>query len=101
MAEIQLFGNLESEDAKKNPNIRTIAFKVVQMNFLAMHITNQKLSFGMFIVGNVSNIFMEHDLSSYSNNFDPHNVLLAITTSIVVQLMTALWSRVTYYVFRI
>ncbi len=80
------------------------------MNFLAMHITNQKLSLGMFIVGNVSNIFMEHDLSSYSNdcwhkikidNFDPHNVLLAVTTSIVVQLMTGLLSRVTYYVFRI
>ncbi len=29
---------------KKNPNIEKIAFKVVQMKFLAMHITNQKLS---------------------------------------------------------
>ncbi len=62
MAEIQLFENLESEGAKKNLNIEKIAFKVVQMKFLAMHITNQKLSFDIFMVGNLQNIFMEHDL---------------------------------------
>ncbi len=39
-----------------------ISFKVVQMKFLAMHITNQKLSFDIFTVGNLQNIFMEHDL---------------------------------------
>jgi len=33
------------------------------MKFLAMHITNQKLSFDIFMVGNVLNIFMEHDLN--------------------------------------
>ncbi len=60
-AEIQLFDNLESEGAKKL-NIEKIAFKVVQMKFLAMHITNQKFSFDVFMVGNVQNIFMEHDL---------------------------------------
>ncbi len=27
-----------------------------------MHITNQKLSFDIFMVGNLQNIFMEHDL---------------------------------------
>ncbi len=35
------------------------------MKFLAMHIseiTNQKLSFDIFTVGNLQNIFMEHDL---------------------------------------
>ncbi len=32
------------------------------MKFLAMHITNQKLSFDMFTVGNLLNVFMEHDL---------------------------------------
>ncbi len=37
----------------KNLNIEKIAFKVVQMKFLAMHITNQKLSFDIFTVGNV------------------------------------------------
>ncbi len=34
--------------------------KVVQMKFLAMHITNQKFSFNIFTVGNLLNIFMEH-----------------------------------------
>ncbi len=63
LAEIQLFENLESEGAKKKYiYIEKIAFKVVQMKFLAMHITNQKLSFDIFTVGNVQNIFMEHDL---------------------------------------
>ncbi len=62
LAKIQLFENLESEGAKKKKNIEKIAFKVVQMKFLAMHITNQKLSFDIFTVGNVQNIFMEHDL---------------------------------------
>ncbi len=47
---------------KKNQNIEKITFKVVQMKFLAMHITNQKLSFDIFTVGNLQNIFMEHDL---------------------------------------
>ncbi len=47
---------------KKNQNIKKIIFKVVQMKFLAMHITNQKLSFDIFTVGNLQNIFMEHDL---------------------------------------
>ncbi len=47
---------------QKNLNIEKIAFKVVQIKFLAMHITNQKLSFDIFTVGNVQNIFMEHDL---------------------------------------
>ncbi len=61
LAKIQLFENLESEGAK-NLNIEKIAFKVVQMKFLAMYITNQKLSFDIFTVGNLQNIFMEHDL---------------------------------------
>ncbi len=33
------------------------------MKFLAMHITNQKLSFDIFTVRNLQNIFMEHDLN--------------------------------------
>ncbi len=42
LAEIQLFENLEYEVAKKkNLNIEKITFKVVQIKFLAMHITNQ------------------------------------------------------------
>ncbi len=63
LAEIQLFENLESEDAKKkNLNADKIAFKVVQMKCLAMHITKQKISFDIFTVRNLQNIFMEHDL---------------------------------------
>ncbi len=41
LAEMQLFENLESEEAK-NLNIEKIIFKVVQMKFLAMHINNKK-----------------------------------------------------------
>ncbi len=67
------------------------------MKFLAMHITNQKLSFDIFTVGNVLNIFMEHDLTISNDfwhkrkmyNFDPYNVLLTIATNIPVLLMTA------------
>ncbi len=47
---------------QKNLNIEKIAFKVVQIKFLAMHITSQNLSFDIFMVGNLQNIFMEHDL---------------------------------------
>ncbi len=42
---------------QKNLNIEKIIFKVVQMKFIAMHITNQKLSFDIFTVENV------HDLN--------------------------------------
>ncbi len=44
-------------------NIEKIIFKVVQMKILAMHITNQKLSFDIFTVIHLPNIFMEHDLN--------------------------------------
>ncbi len=44
---------------QKNLNIEKVAFKVVQM---ILHITNQKLCFDIFTVGNLQNIFMEHDL---------------------------------------
>ncbi len=38
---------------QNNLNIEKIIFKVVQIKFLAMHITNQKLSFYKFAVENV------------------------------------------------
>ncbi len=47
---------------QKDLHIEKITFKVVQMKFLAMHITNQKLSFDIFMVRNWQNIFMEHNL---------------------------------------
>ncbi len=54
---------------QKNLNMEKIAFKVVQMKFLAMHITEQKIIFDIFTVGNSLNIFMEHDLYLMSINF--------------------------------
>ncbi len=48
---------------QKNLHIEKIIFKVVQMKFLAMHITHQKLSFDIFIVRNLLNILMEYDLN--------------------------------------
>ncbi len=47
---------------KKNQNIEKIALKFFKIMSLAMHITNQKLSFYIFKVGNLQNIFMENDL---------------------------------------
>ncbi len=43
-------------------NIEKIAFKVVKIKFLVRHITYQKLSFDIFTLENLPNIFMEHDL---------------------------------------
>ncbi len=43
---------------KKNLNIEKNTFKVVQIKFLAMHITNQKLRFDIFMVIHLQNIFM-------------------------------------------
>jgi len=47
---------------QQNLNIEKIIFKVVQIKLLAMHITTQKLSFDIFMVRHLQNIFMEHDL---------------------------------------
>ncbi len=79
---------------KKNQIIEKIAFKVVQMKFLAMH--NQKLSFDIFTVGNFQNIFIEHlylglmifGIKEKNDNFDPYDVLLATATNIPVLLKT-------------
>ncbi len=46
---------------QKNKNTDKIT-KVVQIKFLGMHITHQKLSFNIFTVENLQNVFMEHDL---------------------------------------
>ncbi len=47
---------------QKNQNTEKIAFNVVHMKSLAMHITNQKIRFDIFMVVNLLNIFMEHEL---------------------------------------
>ncbi len=68
---------------QKKLNIEKIIFKVIQMKFLAMHITNQKLFFDIFTVGVssrnmilISNDFW-HKIKMY--NFDPYNVFLVIS----------------------
>ncbi len=48
---------------QKKRNIEKIIFKVVQMKLLAMHITDKKLCFDIFTVGNSLNIFMEHNFN--------------------------------------
>ncbi len=60
---------------QKNLNIEKIAFKVVQMKFLAKHITNQKLSFDIFMLGTLYllNIRMIFGIKKI-DNFDPYNV---------------------------
>ncbi len=52
----------KSDGAEKSLNIEKITFKVVKLKFLSMNITDQKLSFDIFKVENVQNIFIEHDL---------------------------------------
>ncbi len=47
LAKIQLFENLESENYM-NQNTEKIAFKVVQIKFLAMHITDKNVVFIYF-----------------------------------------------------
>ncbi len=49
---------------QENRNIEKMAFKVVQIKFLAMYynITKNKFSFYIFTVEHLQNIFMELDL---------------------------------------
>ncbi len=54
--------NIWNLRVQKNRNTEKIIFKVVQMKFLEMHITDQKWSSDMFTVIHLQNIFMEHDL---------------------------------------
>ncbi len=84
LADIQPFENLRVQ--KNNLNIEKIIFKVVQIKFLAMHITNQKVCFVIFMVGNLL-------ISSWNMIlmiFGINNVLSDISTNIAVLLMTAL-----------
>ncbi len=46
----------------KKQNIEKIAFKVVKIKFLAMHITFKKIFLNIFTEGNLQNIFIEYDL---------------------------------------
>ncbi len=55
-----------------------IELSLQQVKFLAMHITNQKLSFDIFTVGTLQNIFMEHDLNNLIDFW--HKIKIIILT---------------------
>ncbi len=55
LAEIQLLENLESEGAKT-------PLKMSKRKFLAIILLIKKLSFDIFTVGNLKNIFMEQNM---------------------------------------
>ncbi len=54
---------------RENRLVGDLIWTVVQMKCLAMYITNQKLSLDKFIIGNVQNIFIDHDLYLISHDF--------------------------------
>ncbi len=63
--DIQLFEYLESEGAKKW-NIEKIAFKLVQMKFLAMHIYIRQFTKYIYRTWSLLNILMMFDIKEKS-----------------------------------
>ncbi len=79
---------------QKNLNIEKIAFKVVQMKLLAIHITNKKWSFDIFTLRNWQNLNGTWSLLKIIFGIkekwimDPYSVVLAIAINIPQRLKT-------------
>ncbi len=71
-------------------NIEKITFNVVQMKFLAMHITIKNIYLDILTVGKLLNIFMEHDLYLISQRFV---IILTHTMTIATNIPCCLWLR--------
>ncbi len=60
--EIEIYTSYESWINKLSIDVWFVMIgQYLTEKFLAMHITNQKLSFGIFMVRNLQNIITEHD----------------------------------------
>ncbi len=81
---------------QKHQNIEKIIFKVVQIKFLAMHITIQKLininkKIYIFMVGHLQNIFMEHNLDDFDENDFWHKIKIFLTHSMYCWLLLQIY----------
>ncbi len=91
LSEMQVFENLR---VQKNLHIEKISITIVQMKFLAMHITNQNAyiysrKFTNYLHGPWCMTWLNNDFwhKRKIDNVDAHNVLLVIPTNIPVLLM--------------